>query len=90
MPDGLVRRVEQDQDAMAPSDAHVLSVVLDPETLGRINVLPLEDNHGNEPEGPLSTLHPTLIPAGKNPHPPMAWSCFSTAYEAESSITVHK
>lgn len=62
-----------------------------PETLERVHVLHLGDNHGNEPEGPPSALLPTPITAGKNSHPTMAWSCFfSTAYEGESSITVHK
>lgn len=69
MPDCLVQRVEQDQDAMAPSGAHILSVVLYSETLGRVNVLHLGDNHGNEPEGPLSALrHPH--PSGKELPPP--------------------
>ena len=90
VPDCLVRRMEQDQDATAPSDARVLPVVLYPETLERVNELHLGDNHGNEPEDPLTTLRPTLITAGKNSHPTMARSCFSTAYDVESSITVHK
>lgn len=56
VPDCLVWRMEQDQDATDPSDARVLPVVLYPETLERVNELHLGDNHGNEPEGPLTTF----------------------------------
>lgn len=90
VPDCLVWRMEQDQDATAPSDARVLPVVIYPETLERVNVLHLGDNHGNESEGPLSMFRPTLFTAGKNSYPTMARSRFSTVYDVESSITVHK